>query len=204
MKDKLKFKKLLNEYRSLESEFEYNSEVLRESGEAFECTYLKWCDDNGVDFQALYDKKNKTVAIPPPPQSKEKDVSRFEPQDKQTKHKDLFKSVAKKMHPDKLNSEDPRQEEYMTAFQRATSAMNESQWGELFDVIDKYQIEIPNYEEANESLEKDIKRMQEKLKGQKSTYTWFLQNCEGDPVCEDMVIQAYLKQVFGWDGTKGA
>jgi len=203
MKDKLKFKKLLNEYRSLESEFEYNSEVLRESGEAFECTYLKWCEDNGVDFQALYNKKNKTVAMPPP-QAQQEATTRFEPKDKQTKHKDVFKSVAKKIHPDKLKSEDPRQEEYTTAFQRATAAMNEGQWGELFDVIDKYEIDIPDYEEANESLEKDIKRMQEKLKGQKSTYTWFLQNCEDDPSCKDMVIQAYLKQVFGWDGSKGA
>ena len=82
--------------------------------------------------------------------------------------------------------------------------MNEGQWGELFDVIDKYGIDISDYEEANESLQGDIARMQDKLKNQKSTYTWHLQNCEEDPVCKDMVIQAYLKQVFGWDGNKGA
>ena len=120
MKDKLKFKKLLNEYRSLESEFEYNIEVLRETGETFECTYLKWCKDNGVDFQALHDKKNKTVAIPSPaPQSNSDEIHSFEPKDKESKHKDVFRSVAKKIHPDKINSEDPRQEEYTTAFQRA-------------------------------------------------------------------------------------
>ena len=40
--------------------------------------------------------------------------------------------------------------------------MAENQWGELFDIIDKYEIDIPDYNEANESLEKDIERMSKK------------------------------------------
>ena len=80
--------------------------------------------------------------------------------------------------------------------------MNDGQWGELFDVIDRYKIEIPNYDEANVSLEKDVGRMSEKLQKQKTTYAWHLQNCEGNEGCIDMVVSAFLKQVFEWDGTK--
>jgi len=199
MKDKLKFKKLLNEYRSLESEFAYNSEVLREYGETFECTYLKWCEENGVDLDALSKEKTKKVAIPHS-QNTTEDKGRVEFEAKQTKHKELFRSVAKKMHPDKLKPEDPREEEYTSAFQKATSAMNEGQWGDLFDVIDKYEIEVSDYGEANISLQSDIVRMENKLKNQKSTYVWHLQNCDDNPNCKDMVIQAYLRQVFGWNG----
>lgn len=204
MKDKLKFKKLLSEFRSLEAEFAYNTELLRESGEEFECTYLKWCEDNGVDIEALQKEKNKKVVIKQPTRSDKEDNYVAPPKEKQTKHKEMFKSVAKKLHPDKLNDEDPRKDEFNDAFLKANSAMDNGEWGGLFDVIDRYQIEIEDYGEVNESLSKDIKRMEGKLKSQKSTYAWHLQNCGDDPVCKEMVIQAYLKQVYGWDGTRKA
>tara|TARA_R110000824_G_scaffold9708_3_gene43038 strand:+ start:977 stop:1594 length:618 start_codon:yes stop_codon:yes gene_type:complete len=203
MKDKLKFKKLLNEFRSLEAEFEYNSEVLREANDVFECTYLKWCEDNGVSLDTLQEEKSKKVIIKQPTHiDQPEDHSRVEVKDKPKKHKDVFKSIAKKIHPDKVGEEDPRHEEFTTAFQRAAAAMNDGQWGELFDVIDRYKIEIPNYDEANVSLEKDVGRMSEKLQKQKTTYAWHLQNCEGNEGCIDMVVSAFLKQVFEWDGTK--
>jgi len=203
MKDKLKFKKLLNEFRSLEAEFEYNNEVLREANDAFECTYLKWCEENGVNLNALQKEKTKKVIIKNPVGADHpEDHSRVEVRDKQKKHKDAFKSIAKKIHPDKIGEADPRHDEFTSAFQRATKAMNEGQWGELFDVLDRYKVEIPNYEEANGSLEKDVERMSEKLQSQKSTYAWHLQNCEGNEGCIDMVVSAFLKQVFEWDGSK--
>ena len=201
MREKLKFKKLLNEFRSLEYEFEYNSEILKEAGETFECTYLKWCEDNGVDIEGLQKEKNKKVVIKQPTKEQREDTSIAPPQEKQTKHKDVFRSIARKIHPDKLKEEDPRKEEFDDAFKKANSAMATGEWGGLFDVIDKYEIDIQDYDEANESLTKDIKRMEEKLKSQKSTYAWHLQNCGDDPVCREMVIQAYLRQVYGWDGS---
>jgi hypothetical protein len=198
MREKLKFKKLLNEFRSLEAEYDYNGEILREATETFECTYLKWCEDNGVDLEALQEEKSKKVIINKNPKQTE-DYSRAELKEKPKKHKDVFKSVAKKIHPDKVGESDPRHEEFTSAFQRATAAMNEGQWGELFDVIDRYKIEIPDYDTANDSLEKDIERMSKKLQNQKTTYAWHLQNCNGDPGCIDMVVSAFLKQVFGWE-----
>ena len=72
----------------------------------------------------------------------------------------------------------------------------------MFNVIDRYKVDIPDYEVANDSLEKDIGRMSEKLQKQKTTYAWHLQNCNGDSACIDMVVSAFLKQVFKWDGSK--
>ena len=149
-------------------------------------------------------EKAKKVIIKQPPTDQPEDNTRVEVRDKPKKHKDVFKSIAKKIHPDKVGEEDPRHEEFTTAFQRAAAAMNDGQWGELFDVIDRYKIEIPNYDEANVSLEKDVGRMSEKLQKQKTTYAWHLQNCEGNLGCIDMVVSAFLKQVFDWDGTKSS
>lgn len=202
MRQKLKFKKLLNEFRSLEYEYEYNTEVLRDFGETFEHTYLKWCEENGVDIESLRQSKNKKTTSQQPIKEVEEDESTYEPKKKHSKHRDIFKSIAKKIHPDKLATEDPRKNEINEDFIKANSSLNKGEWGGLFDVIDKYGIDIEDYDEANQSLEKDIGRMESKLKSQKSTYAWHLQNCGDDRMCQDMVIQAYLRQVYGWDGLR--
>ena len=198
MKDKLKFKKLLNEFRSLEFEHEYNSEILKEVGETFESACNDWCEKNNVDLNKLMKTKFTEQSPPPTPSD---DGSIHEPKRKTSKHKDIFRSIAKKFHPDKIK-EKHKEEEMKSAFQKASSAMQEEQWGELFDVIDKYEIEISDYNEANLSLEKDIIRMQEKLKVQKSTFTWHFGNCDGDEECIDFVMKMYMKQVLGWDESK--
>ena len=201
MREKLKFKKLLNEFRSLEYEFEYNSEVLREAGEAFECHYLNWCEENGVDIEAIKkEKSKKTLAHQPTPERE--DGTRAEAKKKHSKHRDVFKSIAKKIHPDKIQTHDPRKDEFNDAFLKANNAIDNGEWGGLFDVIDKYDIDIHDYDSANESLEKDIQRMNDKLRTQKSTYSWLLQNCGDDLQCRDVVIRAYMKQVYGWDVNK--
>tara|TARA_Y100000114_G_scaffold62280_1_gene57106 strand:- start:7559 stop:8164 length:606 start_codon:yes stop_codon:yes gene_type:complete len=196
MKDKLKFKKLLNEFRSLEFEHEYNSEILKEVGQTFESACNDWCEKNNIDIDNLMKTKFPNRVQSPPVTD---DGSIHEPKVKTSKHKDIFKSIAKKFHPDKIK-EKHKEEEMKSAFQKASSAMQEEQWGELFDVIDKYEIEISDYNEANASLEKDIVRMQEKLKVQKSTFTWHFGNCDGDPACIDFVMEMYMKQVLGWNG----
>jgi hypothetical protein len=201
MKEKLKFKKLLNEFRSLESEFAYNTEVLIDARETFLSSYIQWCEKNGVDLKSLEEEKKKQVVIPPPAEHKES-YERIETKVKTDQHKEAFKSVAKKIHPDKLGLEDPRRDEYNSAFQRAANAMAENQWGELFDIIDKYQIDIPNYDEANNSLEQDIERMSEKLKKQKLNYAWALENCGDDEPCKDRIINTFIRQTYNWDGIK--
>jgi len=201
MKDKLKFKKLLNEFRSLEAEFNYNTEVMIDARETFQSSYVEWCEENGVDLHQLEKDKDKYV-IPVPTVEPEDSGERVEATPKTSKHKEIFKSIAKKIHPDKLKSKDPRKNEFNSAFQKAANAMAESQWGELFDIIDKYEIDISNYEEANTSLEEDIKRMRTKLEKQKSNYAWALEHCGEDQVCKDRIISLYLRQVYNWDGIK--
>lgn len=202
MKDKLKFKKLLSEFRSLEAEFAYNNEVLVDARETFQCTYLQWCEENGVDIDSLEEERNKRVVIKKPTVDIKDSYERIDIKDKQTQHKEVFKSVAKKIHPDKLQLEDPRKDEFNSAFQRAANAMAESQWGELFDIIDRYEIDIPDYNEANNSLQEDILRMESKLKKQKSTYAWLLEDCGEDQICKDRVISLFLRHAYNWDGIK--
>jgi hypothetical protein len=200
MREKLKFKKLLSEFRTLEYEYYYNQEVLRDAHEYFENYYLKWCDDNGVDLAKLQEEKKSKVAniMQQNTQDHIDTHGRFETNKKKIKHKEVFRSVARKIHPDRIGQDDPRYEDYQEAFKRACRATEQEEWGELFDVVDKYEIEIPDYDEANESIAKDIERMGEKIKSQKMTYSWHLQNCGDDEVCKSRVVKAFLNYMFGW------
>ena len=200
MKDKLKFKKLLNEFRSLEYEFEYNNELLKEMHEHFQCFSLKWCEENGVDLDKLKEEQKKQVQNIFQNHDKQHAEmhGRFETNKKKTKHKEVFKSVAKKMHPDVVGEENPEYDELKSAFQKAVGALEAEQWGELFDVVEKYDIDIPNYEEANSSISKDIERMNEKIKNQKNTYSWLLESCEDNEDCKELVIKTFLGHVYSW------
>jgi hypothetical protein len=64
MRDKLKFKKLLNEFRSLRFEGEYIEDILLEALEAhddFENYYSKFCEDRGISIKDLEDRNKKRV-----------------------------------------------------------------------------------------------------------------------------------------------
>jgi hypothetical protein len=198
MKDKLKFKKLMNEFRSLEYEYEYNREVVKEVHGSIDTICSDWCKTQDIDFNSLK-RKNSPFGDKP---TEDDDGSRVEVKAKKSKHKDIFKKIAKKFHPDKLTDADPRQKEFRTVFQKASSSVNDEEWGGLFDIADKYDIELADYEEINTSLEEDLERVKEKLKKQKTTYSWYLQNCNGEQDCIDMVINAYMRQTFEWDGPK--
>jgi len=202
MREKLKFKKLLSEFRSLEYEYYYNQDILSEAHEYFENFYLKWCDDNGVDLVKLQEEKKSKVQNIMQENTKEhiETHGRFETNKKKTKHKEVFRSVAKKIHPDRIGQDDPRFEDYQDAFKRACRATEQEEWGELFDVVDRYNIDIPDYDQANADIETDIERMKVKLKSQKMTYSWHLQNCGDDEVCKERVVKSFLGYMFGWEG----
>ena len=202
MKEKIRFLKLINEYRSLEFEYQYINEVLRDAHETFEVSYVAYCEEHGINLQKLQEEQKKKVQGIFAQNTEEfiDTHGRFETNKEKTKHKDIFKSVAKKLHPDKIGQEDPRFEEYQESFKRAVAAIEQEQWGELFDVVDRYSIEINDYDEANKSIKTDIERMEKKIKSQKMTYSWLLHECGEDQVCKERIIKSFLTYMFGWEG----
>ena len=86
MKDKLKFKKLMNEFRSLEYEYEYNREVVKEVRGSFDSICADWCKTQDIDFNLLKRKNSPFVAQP----TEDDDGSRVEVKVKKSKHKDIF------------------------------------------------------------------------------------------------------------------
>jgi len=196
MKKKLKFKKLLNEYRSLSYELKYMDAVLLDGNPEFEVYYRHYCEEEGIDIQQL-NKKNATrvnqlfstqTGIAKAIETKQRQ-GEFD-------SKSLFRQVARKCHPDLLQLDDPRKEEYEETFKKASAAVDNASWGDLFDIADKYDLDLHEFDEINKVLKLDIQRIKKQVQTKKDSYAWLLYECEDDKNCKDNVVKRFLKHLF--------
>jgi hypothetical protein len=196
-KQKLKFKKLLNEYRSLHYELEYVYEVVNETHEEFDENLEQYCEKNNIELESLRnepkeEQKQQTNNIEQEIQEEE-----VQEEDPEFDSKKLFRQVARTFHPDTMTDDDPERDEKEEVFKRATKAIDEKNWGELFDIADRYDLDLGDYGEVNKSLSLDNIRMREKIKAEKRKFSWLLHSCEDDQVCRDQVAKMFLKHVYG-------
>jgi len=199
MKGRLKFMKLLNEFRSLDYELKYVREILREGHLEFELYYRKWCEDNEVDLAALNKKNEKNIEASFQKTNSTQIKQMVERKEEASKKdfKSLYKAIARKLHPDTLKNDDPRKFEYSEAFKKATDAKSNGKWGQLFDVVDKYDIYLGEYDDAIECLRGDIKRVEKEIKQEKASYSWALYEAETEQQ-KAQVVKNFLRQLFGW------
>ena len=195
---KLKFKKLLNEYKSHKFELEMVREILKDAHIEFEVFYRRWCAENDIDLRELGKKNEKKVQVMFEKQEKGLAVIEKDRKKKTDKYKKIYREVAKKIHPDKLDTSDPRFWEYTNAFKDVSRAMDKQKWGDLFEVVDKYDIWITEYEEACEDIENSIREIKILIENEKKSYSWALYNCQDDNACKEKVVKNFLGQLFGW------
>ena len=118
-KGKFKFLTLLNKYRSIKSEISYIKEVLDEAHKEFELYYRSWCIDNNVDIGELNKRNQRKIDMifinEKSHRLKQeliaKEFSR-EKKEESKDAKDIFKLIARKLHPDTVSNDDPRKNEF--------------------------------------------------------------------------------------------
>lgn len=200
MRGRLKFLKLLSDFRSKNYELRYVRDILKDAHLEFELYHREWCAKNNIDLATLNKQNQRKVDmsfIESQTTKLKKQMVSDEVAEKRKSFKSLYKLIAKKLHPDKLSNDDPRKMEYEDAFKKATSANTSGKWGELFDVVDKYDIYLGEYEDAIECLKVDIKRVEEELKKEKSSYSWALYEAQ-EEAQKAQVVKNFLRQLFGW------
>ena len=195
---KLKFKKLLNEYKSNKYELELIREILKDAHLEFEVFYRRWCAENDVDLPDLTEKKQKTVDIIFNQQEEALVATEHDPKKKEAKHKKTFREIARKIHPDKLETSDPRFWEYTNAFKKVNRAVETEQWGDLFEIADKYEVFLGDYDEVFKDLRINITELKEKIKAESASYSYALYNCEDDEECKEEVVRNFLWHIFKW------
>jgi len=196
MKKKLKFKKLLNEYRSLTYEKKYVEAILKDWNLIFDIYYSEYCEKFAVNVENLNEKNSKKVdKLFKDQRALSKGIEKQQ-RKKEFDSKSLFRQIARKFHPDKIDTDDPRKSEYEEVFKKAANAIDNAKWGELFTVADEYDLDLRDYDQVIECLRLDIKRVSKEIEGKKSTYAWLLYECEEDEPCKQNVVKRFLKHLF--------
>lgn len=191
---KLKFKKLLNKYRSEFYELEYVSEVIRETNQEFEEYKNKYINKKRIAIEKLNEKHQERIKniFSPSPLIKKISKARVE---ENYDSKKLFRQIARKFHPDKLSSDDPRFDEFEGVFKAAKNAIDNNSWAELFDIAEKYDLELEDYETMNGLLNKEISLIEVEINSKKSTYAWLFHNCERDED-KDKLMKRFMKHIY--------
>lgn len=195
---KLKFKKLLNEYKSNKYELEMIREILKDAHLEFEVYYRRWCAENDVDLVELTKNNQEKVDKIFIAQNPGLVATEHVPKKKEAKHKKTFREIARKIHPDKLETSDPRFWEYTNAFKKVNRAMETEQWGDLFEIADKYEVYLGDYDDVYEDLRNNIAEVKESIRSESASYSYALYNCEDDDVCKEKVVRNFLHQIFKW------
>ena len=196
MIEKYRFKKLLNEYKSLEYEHKMIKEILDKGHLDFEVFYRQWCALRDIDLDQLHKNNKKAVDVVlsqgvtaiVPIESPKKNIQ---------KHKDIYKALAKKIHPDKLNTADSNYWKDYMDFKDTVKSISDENWGKLFDIADRHDIYFRDYDTICVDIEEDIERLKSKIKKEKTCFSWKFYKCKNDK-CKDTLIKSFLYQLFGW------
>ena len=91
MIDKYRFKKLLNEYKSLDYEYKMVKEILKDGHLDFEVFYRQWCALRDIDLDQL-NKNNQKKVTQIFQQNETGIVPTEKPKKKTQKHKDIYRA----------------------------------------------------------------------------------------------------------------
>jgi hypothetical protein len=185
-----KYKRLRKELQFLQSELEYVEEVLKEWHLVFEKYHRDYCKREQIDLNKLNKiHKKKIEQVIPKPIIKETGVVLYKKDE--SVFKKIYKKMARQLHPDVGGDE--------AEFKQVTSAMQQKNFEKLLDICDKHVIFIDIDEEVIALLQQQISDTKQKIKREKSTYSWLLYSC-ADESCKDNVIKKFLKHLFNYQG----
>mgnify|MGYP003120130901 CR=1 FL=1 len=186
-----KYNRLRKELQYLQSELEYVEEVLSEWHLIFEKYHREYCKRKSIDLDTLNRQSSEKVHRLLP-KTVRKDTAVVVNNNKKDKDvfKKIYKQIAKKIHPDIGGDEE--------SFKKATSAMQEKNFEKLLDICDEHAILIEINEEIIRILKEQISETKDKIKKEKSTYSWSLYSCADDK-CKDNVIKKFLKHLFNYE-----
>ena len=189
-----KFKRLRKELQFVQSELEYVQEVLSEWHLIFEEYHRDYCKRKEIDLAQLNKQSSKKIdQLIPKPVIKDNGITLYDNQKDKSVFKKLYKKIARKLHPDLGGDE--------KEFQEATTAMQEKNFEKILDICDKHDILIEIDKEMLKLLEQQISDTKEKIKKEKSTYSWSLYSCADDK-CKDNVVKKFLKHLFNYEEKK--
>jgi len=224
--NKLRWMRLVNEIRFVHEESELVTEVIAAGEKDFHEYYLHYAAQNNLDIEALNHQHQERIAAAYTPAAQMPQtegpeitgsISLYEGAPTPEKHapspyemtqdeleihecfNKLFKSIAMKIHPDKISQEASaaQRDEYIFMFKEATNAIEKHKYFLLLDMAATLKIPQPkNYKQQSRWMKQEIADMRKALQLHKIAYTYLFAECETDEE-RDILIRRFMRQLFG-------
>ena len=222
----LRWKRSLSKLRFSYEELEYVEEVSAEAAIEFEKHYRKFCALNNVDIPALERENKERVEnyfvqeqIPDKNEvenviSDSGDCSLTVYQNNQQESEEyqmtaddiaiheafskLFKKLALKLHPDRINKFLPEDEKEIRAkeFKEANEAFDQKKYFFLLAIADKYRVSTPrNYDQQNRWMKRETEKIQGLISQKKNTYSYGFAEAETEEE-KELLIRKFIFQLF--------
>ena len=222
----LKWKRSLSTLRFSYEELEYIEEISSDAALEFEKYYRKFCALNNIDIPTL-EKQNKERVEHYFVQEQISEKSDEEPQvieagDSsltiyQNTHEEsedyqmtadeiaiheafskLFKKLALKLHPDRINKFLPEDEKEIRAkeFKEANEAFDNKKYFFLLDIADKYRVSTPrNHDQQNRWMKRETEKIQGLISQKKNSYSYGFAEAETEEE-KELLIKKFIFQLF--------
>ena len=217
---------MVNEIRFLHNEKSLIEEINKESAIEFHELYLKFAAQNGLDItqlneqhaerlEKLYESKlPKIVAADfsnlesATTGSLVPYVEQSDPEDEYSELKDdveiyesfkkLFKKLAMKLHPDKINHQVTIEQgmENLTLFKEAKTALDERKYFVLLDLAERIHItQSRNYKQQIRWMKKEAERINYLIREERNTYNYLFSECDSEEQ-KDALVKRFIAQLF--------
>ena len=223
---KLKWKKTLNEYKFLKEEHALVKSIAREGAADFQEHYESFMIENGLDLDKINkenkDKINEAYDIPTgssgdietQPEYVSSELMMVEEFVEKTEEVQLseddiaihnsftklFKSIATKLHPDKIDPAkyDFKQRRQMeNSFKEANRALRDRDYFILIEIAEELDISLPkNYDQQTRWMKNQLKELSDKVRREKTTYNYLFTEKETKSE-KDILIRQFVQQLFG-------
>tara|TARA_X000001388_G_scaffold76001_1_gene72159 strand:- start:973 stop:1671 length:699 start_codon:yes stop_codon:yes gene_type:complete len=222
----LKWKRSLSTLRFSYEELEYIEEVSAEAALEFEKYYRSFCALNNIDIPALEEENKHRVeqyiVQEQIPEKNDEEPQIIEAGDNsltiyQNTQEDsedyqmtadeiaiheafskLFKKLALKLHPDRINKFLPEDEKEIRAkeFKEANEAFDNKKYFFLLDIADKYRVSTPrNYDQQNRWMKRETEKIQGVISQKKNSYSYGFAEAETEEE-KELLIRKFIFQLF--------
>ena len=220
-----KWKRSVNEYKFIREELKITKAICSEAGSLFEEHYRAFLTRHNVDLAKLNQDNAKKIkeayniqdepagSVPMVSSDCTELVASTQPVEKTEEvemseddialhnvFSKLFKSIAIKIHPDKI---DPLKHDYHQRrkmekdFIRANSAIEDKEYFTLIEIAEELDIPLPkNYNQQTRWMKRQVVLLRAEVEAQRGTYNYVFAQAETDEQ-RDNIVRQFTQQLFG-------
>ena len=203
---KHKWRRVLNEYKFYKEEILLIKNLNRSTSPEFKEYCESFLEKNNLSLKELTDQSEQNQQeqeeLKPQELGTPEECPKLSPEEVEIHNQfsKLFKKIAIKIHPDKIDvmkhSYNERRK-METDFKTANKALEDKEYLILIDIAEQLNVPLPkNYDQQSRWMKRKIKEIEQDLSTERQTYNYIFSEKETEQE-KDEVVKAFLRQMFG-------